>query len=217
MDTFIYLLITAAYMILFIIGLFLTKKNGLFKTVNVLLLVILALLYDNATLAFGKYIGESQVLEQLNLARYWLHALITPLLVLFAWKSLVNATFGWARTSIAKWIAIFYTLALISVELMTVVFGLTLESSWEFGVLSYESTESAVPIMIIGVMLVLLVASILILWKQKWIWFLLGVLVMWIGAMIDLPIPSSALTNGFELLLITSLVATKAYQDQKVL
>lgn len=51
---------------------------------SVIFLVGLGLVYDNALIAVGKFIGEGTLLEALNLARYWSHAFLTSLLILFA-------------------------------------------------------------------------------------------------------------------------------------
>ncbi|WP_040281541.1 hypothetical protein [Tessaracoccus massiliensis] len=52
-------------------------------------------------------------------------------------------------------------------------------------------------------------------WKQKWPWLFVGAVIMTIGSAIELPIESGAITNAFELILLISILATKAFQDKQ--
>ena len=216
MDTVIYSSLTVAYLILFGLGILLAKGHRWTDIGNVLLLVILALLYDNGILALGKYIGEGDLLRALNLARYYLHALITPLLVLFAWQTLAKANLKWAKKGIVPWLAFLLTLCLIIIEFVTVVKGISLEPTMKHGVLSYKNvgTGDNPPIMIIGVTIVLVVTSIIIWIKQKWPWYFVGTLIMSLAPMIHF-LKTDALHNIAEFVLLVSLLATKAYQDRK--
>lgn len=217
MDTILYFLLALAYLGLFVWGIVLDKRFGRVSVANVLFIVILALLYDNAILAGGRYIGEGNVLERLNQARYWMHALITPLLVLFAWRTLVQANLQWFNKKSVRWLFVIITLGLIVFELVTEVWGLSLEPSWKHGVLSYKkSSDTGIPpVMIIGVTSVLLVASIIVWWKQKWPWFFAGVLAMGLVPLLHLLVKSEALHNVAEFLLMLALLATKVYQDKR--
>ncbi|MED4403338.1 hypothetical protein [Metabacillus fastidiosus] len=216
MDTAIYFLLSIAYIIIFIIGILLAKHRGWINISNVILIVILALLYDNGILALGKYLGEGELLRILNQMRYWLHAFVTPLLVLFAWHTLVNANLQWAKKRIVKWLMILLTLCLIIFELITIVPVISLEPAWNNGVLSYKKGEGAdgPPIMIIGISIMLLVTSIIIWWKQKWPWYFVGILSMGIIPIINLLLKTDAPHNISEFLLMLAILATKAYQDK---
>ena len=216
MDTYLYLLFAALYAGLLIMMLLSLRHSGIGVLSNVLILVILPLIYDNAILGIGKWIGEGEVLKNLNLARFWLHALLTPLLILFSLDVLRRAGVEWANKTSALLFAIAYTLIAFLVELFTVVWDLSLKVEEKYGILSYTATNSpsGPPIMIILVTLALLVSSI-ILWKRTgWFWMFVGVALMLIGGMVDLPIKSGAITNTFELILLTSLVFTKRHQDK---
>lgn len=218
MDTAIYFLLSAAYIIIFIIGILLAKHYGWINISNVILIIILALLYDNGILALGKYVGEGQLLRSLNQMRYWLHAFVTPLLVLFAWHTLVNANLQWAKERIIQSLVILLTLCLIIFELITIVPSIPLEPAWNNGVLSYKKGEEAdgPPIMIIGVSIMLLVTSIIIWWKQKWPWYFVGVLSMGIIPIINLLLKINAPHNISEFLLMLAILATKAYHDKVI-
>ena len=216
MDIWLYLMFALAYLVLFIIMVRSMKRNGIASLSNVLILVILPLIYDNTILGVGSWIGEGQTLEVLNTARYWMHAILTPLLIVFSLGVLRRARVNWANTSAALWVTVAYAFAAFMVELFTVLLNLSLEAEVKYGVLSYSSTNSpsGPPIMILMVTLALLVSSI-ILWKRTgWFWMFIGVALMLVGSMIDIPIESAAITNAFELILLTSLVVTKLYQDR---
>ena len=216
MDKWLYLLFALAYLVLFIFMIRSMKRNGIASLSNVLILVILPLIYDNTILGVGSWIGEGQTLEVLNTARYWMHAILTPLLIVFSLGVLRRARVNWANTSAALWVTVAYAFAAFMVELFTVLLNLSLQAEVKYGVLSYSSTNSpsGPPIMILMVTLALLVSSI-ILWKRTgWFWMFIGVALMLVGSMIDIPIESAAITNAFELILLTSLVVTKLHQDK---
>lgn len=215
MDTILFGLFAAAYLVLFIWTLIVYKRSGIISSL-MLMPVILGLVYDNTIIATGRYIGEGALLENLNLLRYWIHAFFTPLLVLFSWKTLEQADIHWAKKTWFRTSAFLLTITLVLVELITEVWGLTLQPKWEYGVLTYGSgdTSGGPPIMVLIVSVVLLAASIFIWRKQKWIWLFLGSLVMIAGSAVQLPIESGAVTNLFELALISSLSATCSFQGR---
>ena len=107
-------------------------------------------------------------------------------------------------------------LALTVVEYFLEVRGLHLVPQEEYGVLSYGSAEPATgpPLMVLVVAAFLVVAGALVWRKQKWPWLFVGAVVMTIGSGVQLPLPSGAITNAFELTLLVSIMATKAFQDR---
>ena len=216
MDTFLYILFAILYAGLLVLMLQSLKKSGISVLSNVLILVIIPLLYDNAILGFGKWIGEGEFLENLNTARFWMHAIFTPLLILFSLDVLKRSKAKWANSTPALLITTAFTIIAFLIELFTVVWDLSLKAEEKYGVLSYASTNSpeGPPIMILLVTFALLVSSI-ILWKRTgWFWMFAGTALMIAGSMIKLPIESGAITNLFELILLTSLVFTKRHQDR---
>ena len=214
MDPYIYGLYSLIYLFLFSWGLKLSIKYGFFSWLNVLLLVTFGLVYDNLVLAMGSIIGKGSFLEALNVMRYWFHAFLTPLLIIFSWASIRKSDIRWLKGRIGLLPAGIYTLAMIFAELIQNTIGLKLEAAQKYGVLSYDSAGShGPPIMIIGVTVALLFAGI-ILWKRlKWKWMAIGVILMGIGSAVPVPLESDAITNGFELILLISLWATKAFLE----
>ncbi|TYR77405.1 hypothetical protein FZC79_00865 [Rossellomorea vietnamensis] len=216
MDTILFGLFAAAYIGLAIWTIKIYKTERVISAAF-LVPVILGLVYDNSIIAAGRFIGEGSFLQFLNALRYWYHAFFTPLLVLFSWKTLEQANISWAKTKWLRWAAYLLTAALVLLELFTEVFGMELEAAWDYGVLTYSNTASSggPPIMVLAVSVVLLAASIIIWSKKKWIWFFLGSLVMAAGSAVQLPIESGAITNLFELALLSSLAATAYFQRNR--
>jgi len=202
---------TIAYIGLLIWGLKGVSTQDFNKWSSVVYSVVLALIYDNGILANGHWIGEGDFLKHLNAARFWLHAFITPLLVLFSIGTLRESSVTWAKKTWVSITAILYTLAAILVEILFVTADLQLKVQKEYGVVSYASAEppSGPSVMILLITLVMLLASA-ILWKKTgWAVFFIGVVIMTIGSAVPLDVESNAITNLFELILLTSLIWTK--------
>ena len=217
-DTLLFFGYFAAYLVLLIWEIRLANQHGWNTLSNMLLLVIVGLVYDNAVLALGRFIGEGNLLEGLSYPRFYMHALFTPLLVLFSLSTLKRAGIQWA---FKKWVgAIFYliTLSLILYELFIEVHGLSLSANWEYGVLSYSNAEasSGVPLMVVMVSIVLIISSLFVWRKQKWIWFFVATVIMFLGNAFPISLSSAAITNAFELILIVGLFFTKKFQDNRL-
>lgn len=214
-DPSLFAAFAVAYVALLAWGIALAVRDRGWTPANLPLLVIAGLVYDNAVLATGSLLGEGALLEGLNLARSWIHALITPLLVVFAWHAIARAGAAWANTRRAAVLAIAAALALMALELTHVV-GLELVAEREHGVLSYTAAEPAAgpPLMVLLVAAALLVAGFLVWRRQRWPWLLIGTALMAIGSAVPIPIESGAVTNAVELILLVSILATKHFQDR---
>lgn len=211
MDTFLYFLYAALYAILLIWGLYGIRKQDLARWTSVIYIVILPLIYDNLLLPTGKWIGEGELLESLNFSRFCLHALLTPLLVMYSIGTLRESGIEWAKKKWLVILGILYTVGLIVLEFSIEVMGLELEVVKEYGAISYSNVEEATgpPIMVLLVTLILIVASAILWKKTKWPVFFIGAVVMTIGSAIPINIDSGAVTNAFELILIFTLIWTK--------
>lgn len=212
MDTVLYFFFTAAY-ILLVVWAF--KQQQSWNFMAFLYLVLLGLIYDNGIIAIGKFIGESTLLETLNLLRFWSHAFFTPLLVLFCWGALNQAGIKWAKRKFVFYGFLLYTAVLIAIELALETWSLDIIPEQQYGVLRYVSAETASgpPIMVLLVTIVLIFTGV-VLWKKiGWKWMLIGAVVMGIGSAVPIPVESSAATNAFELFLLSTLVWTKNHVE----
>ncbi|WP_243228861.1 hypothetical protein [Microbacterium sp. CIAB417] len=215
MDSILYLCFAGAYAALLAWGLILLALRGRPSASDFVLLVILGLVYDNAILGFGAMIGEGPALEAANAARFWLHALLTPLLVVVAWSILARSGIRWAMRPAAVVVAVLVTLALMAYEIVVGATGLVLEPVREYGSLSYDdaSAASGPPLMVLAVAAALLVAGIGVWVRRRWPWLTIVTVIMVAGSAVPIPVDSGAATNAFELILLIGIVATIAFQD----
>lgn len=217
MDSILYLCFAGAYLALLVWGVILLARRGRPTASDLVLLVVLGLVYDNAVLGFGVLIGEGAGLETANAARFWLHALLTPLLVLVAWSILVRAGVRWAVRPVTVGVSVLLTVALMSYETVVGAAGIALAPVREHGSLSYDDTDAASgpPLMVLVVAAALLVAGIGVWIRQRWPWLAVVTVIMLIGSAVPIPIPSGAATNAFELILLVGILATIAFQDAR--
>ncbi len=217
MDTVLFLGFSAAYLLLLAWGIALLVRRGRVIVSDAALLVLAALVYDNAVLDLGSSVGEGAGLEVANAARYWLHAFVTPLLVLVAWEMVRRAGVRWAKTTRALIMALALTVALIIYEVVVGAASARLTADREYGILSYsnENAPDGPPIMVLVVAVALLVAGVYLWKRQGWPWLCLATVLMVIGSGVPIPVPSGAITNAFELMLLIGVVATIAFQDRR--
>ncbi|MFS0726579.1 hypothetical protein [Paenibacillus sp. 1P07SE] len=206
MDSILFLILAALYLVLLGWGIILLMRDAKPGLRYLLLVVTAGLVWDNVLIGLGRWIGEGALLEHLSLTRFWTHALFTPLLTLVAYDLIVRAGSGWARSTFARAAAWVFTLALVVLELLYETIGTSLEAVYEYGALRYTAADSSgPPIMVILVLIPLFTAGIVLWRRRKSPWLFIGTLLMLVGSAIELPIESSAATNVFELLLMTSL------------
>lgn len=213
MDLILFLLLAAAYIGLVAWAVIRQKRWTLMAFVY---FVLFGLIYDNGIIALGRFIGVGALLENLHAMRYWIHALLTPALVLFSLGALRAAGVNWARKQWALYTAIAAFILLVVIEIWQVTWGTELTPVREYGVLKYASTKEAAgpPIMILLVSAALLIAGLIVWMKAGWAWMFVGSVIMGIGSSITIPVESAAVTNIFELILLASLVWTKIHLEK---
>lgn len=132
-----------------------------------------ALTYDNAVIAAGSAIGEGDLLLALNAGRFWVHALVTPLMI-------------WAGLAIVNWvrpIAFIVIGILIAVGVYIDIVTLELVPQTEHGVLRYVNDAAAgPPIPAIVTILILIACGVVLFRRTRIVWLLLGAVVMFVAA-----------------------------------
>lgn len=218
MDSVIFLAFATVYAALLVWSLVLVARRRRVVASDLVCLVILGLVYDNAIIGVGAFVGEGEMLESANAARYWLHAFFTPLLVLVAWHIIVRTGVKWATRAWALVVAVVLTIGLVVYEILVGAAGIDLVPEREYGALSYSDADASEgpPLMVLAVAAVLLIAAITAVVKQRLWWLFVGTVLMLIGSAVTIPVPSGALTNAFELVLLVSIVGTIAQQDARV-
>ncbi|MED4074446.1 hypothetical protein [Priestia endophytica] len=210
-DTIFYFLFTICYVVLFLLSIKLIRKSTLSFYMFFLPLVIAGLIYDNMIIAIGAFIGEGPVLTFLSMFRFWLHALFTPTLILFAYGVAKHSNIQWAKKTVVKICFVVSTIALISYEVIKTM-SQRMEIIHEYGIVRYTlSGSSGPPIMVIIVALILLLVGISLFRHTRWSIMAIGVAIMIVGSAIPFSIPSTAVINLFELIFIFSLYLTHRY------
>jgi hypothetical protein len=178
------------------------------RTYSLIVSVVIAgLVYDNAVLGLGRWLGEGSLLEGLSWPRFLVHALVTPLLIIVGFGAARSFGLGWAQRRDLHAAACSLATLLVGWGLLSEVFGLALEPQRDAGVLSYGAASTSAPVPAIATILVL-VAVGAALWKVAgWPWLAVGALVMFVAS--GLGGVSPLLTNVGELALAASLVATE--------
>ncbi|MBV1852637.1 hypothetical protein [Catellatospora tritici] len=141
------------------------------------------LAYDNIAVALGRVLGYGPTLETVNAGRFWIHALLTPLLLVAA--TLIGARLGVALLArrgvlIGAWIL---ALALIALGAATDIVRLTLAPADYADTLRYTNTATAGPLVpAIATMLALIVVGVLLWRRAGTAWLLLGTVAMLVAA-----------------------------------
>jgi hypothetical protein len=172
-----------------------------------LLLVIGGLVYDNFMLSFGGILfDESTAFELSSYPRYVMHALFTPLLIMFCALSAERLSLpGYEdRGRLTLWGAVtfFAILAGVAGELQ-----LTLRYALDDGVYAYKAAgEAGAPLAEIATVVSMLIIGGAMQRYARWPWVLLSAATMFVFALFFLE--NGLLQNIGEILLLSSCVAT---------
>jgi len=203
----LYILYTIAHIALLVWGIRLWKSSRRI-TVFLILLPIIGLIYDNAAVAFGRFVGEGDALQFLNQGRYLLHAIVTPMLVAATVSLADQAGVGWAKKRIMHAVFGILTVALISFGLFEFA-RFAYAPEWFGGTLRYVETAVAGPPIpsIITIIVIMIVGGFI--WRAiRWPWLFAGGLVMFIGSAIPPSVVGPVVGSGVEIVLLASLLAT---------
>ncbi|MGW7517748.1 hypothetical protein ACWGJ2_19385 [Streptomyces sp. NPDC054796] len=171
-------------------------------------LVSAALVWDNGVIALGDPLGAGPLLETLSVPRFVLHALLTPLLVLWALAAADHAGVSGARRGPVRAVATALTALLIAAGVHHDILGLTLRAERWGGALRYvnDSTSPVGPLPAVLTGLIVLAAGI-VLWRRTGFGRLAltsAVMVVASGAAARVP----PLGNAAEVVLITGVLLT---------
>ena len=213
MAQFLYPFYTVIYIGLLIWAIFLWFRGNSFA-LGVLFAVLVGLLYDNAVIGYGIFIGESDLLLNMNMLRFLLHAVITPLLILAALDQ--TKRFG-VETAKKRWVQGFFglmTLVLIGIGLAEFA-NIDLVPAYYGGTLRYVDSNVGPPIPSIITIVVIGILGIVIWRKGSWPWLFAGALFMFVGSAIPPSQVGPAVGSGSEIVLLLSFLFTeKALKDR---
>ncbi|WP_328467747.1 hypothetical protein OHA21_49870 [Actinoplanes sp. NBC_00393] len=150
---------------------------------NLLILVVAALIWDNVVIAMGSTIGFGDVLHALSLPRFWTHALLVPLLIMVG----VGLGRGYGlrllggRAAPAAFGVL--TVLLIAAGVREEIIALDLEPTRYADTLRYTNAASeGPPIPAIIAILVLIGIGVALQVRARWPWLLAGAAVMFVAA-----------------------------------
>ncbi|WP_433829964.1 hypothetical protein ACQP2E_09590 [Actinoplanes sp. CA-015351] len=150
-------------------------------TLTLLVLVILALIYDNAIVALGSTLGFGDLLEALSLPRYVTHALLVPLLIMVAVG--LGRRYGFFAGQVAPAVFGALTVALIALGAWADIVTLELEPTRYADTLRYtNAAANGPPIPAIIAILVMIGVGSALLARARWPWLLVGGVAMFAAA-----------------------------------
>lgn len=182
MISFAFLLYALGHLILFMGALALLLRQRQPATVP-LLIVTFGLIYDNAILAAGAWIGHGELLERLSVPRFFMHAFGTPLLILTA-LGLVQRTGGaWARSSILSVAAALLTILMIGIGVERDLVGLELAAKQTADLVSYGNAAASGAPIAPTVTIIVLIAAGAVVWRSDGgAWLLAGAIAQFVAA-----------------------------------
>lgn len=174
-----------------------------------LLIVLFGLIYDNAVLASGAWIGHGEILDRLSVPRFFMHAFGTPLLMLSALGLVRRSGADWARRGVVAGGLVAFTLAMIAVGVEADLLRLDLVAKEQAGVISYGNASTAGPPIAPVATIVVLIAAGMVVWRRKGgLWLLAGAVAQFVAAAIGDAIVIAG--NLGELALLAGLIVTDA-------
>jgi hypothetical protein len=205
-----YLLVAAAELALFFYVLRLLKRGRKVKIGDAIILapLLLALVYDNTMLGIGDWLGESEAHRLLSGPRYITHAMMTPLLLVFATlcaDRLGVPGFRNNREKLTVWGGIAFFIIWYGLWNDLVHMELGWDTSGDAGgrYAHHGHVGPPIPVMVTGLGLILIGASIQRHARTPWV-VLSSVNMLLFIMFID----NGVIINVGELLLLLGLVAT---------
>jgi hypothetical protein len=182
-----------------------------------LLLPIAAVVYDNAVVALGSFIGAGGLLEALSLPRFLGHALLTPIWIVtavafarragaFEKSERLMTSGSWALYALAVVVGFVNSVVLLRYELV------------EQGDLVYYTNGGGLPgppFPSIVMTVVVIVCGVLVLRHASWPWMLAGAVFMLLAAAVPVDVVGFVVSNSGEVVLAACLVATESYLQRR--
>ncbi|MEV0563613.1 hypothetical protein [Dactylosporangium sp. NPDC050588] len=167
-----------------------------------------ALVYDNAVIAAGRFVGEGDALEGLNAGRFVGHALFTPLLIVVG-AGLAGLARGGRRALTAL------AAVLVGLGIWADVVRLRLVPERHADTLRYVNDNAAGPPVPAVVVILVLIGIGVVLWRRDgWPWLFAGAVAMFAAAAAGFAVPW--LGNLGELVLLTTVVLSLRHARRAV-
>lgn len=208
MTNAVFIAYAAGHLALFAwaLRLFLTRRT---PSTAPLLLVTFGLVYGNLMLGLGASVGEGELLRNLSVPRFFLHAFVTPLLMLSALGLARRAGVRWAGGSAAAAMVSLLAVAAVAIGVYADMILLQLDPGVRAGVVSYGNAGGLRPPPAPIVTILVVLAFGLAIWrKARWPWLFAGAALQFVAAAIGDRLVLAG--NLGELALLAGFVATDA-------
>ncbi|ROO90436.1 hypothetical protein EDD29_8161 [Actinocorallia herbida] len=170
-----------------------------------LAVLTVGLAYDNGAIAVGSVLGFGDALEAVNVPRYWIHALFTPLLVVIG--ALLARRLGVSVGTPVLAGAGVLAAVLVVLGLVTEAFGLHLKPETYADALRYVHAEPGGPPMAAIATIIVLGVIGAVVWRKAGVpWLFAGAVTMFVAAGVGFA--HFWISNLGELVLQTGIVAT---------
>lgn len=208
MDAFLYPVLTIGYLALFIWS-FRSFRESFFWGTSWVLFIILALVYDNAVLSLGIWVGRSDLFEMLSLVRYLLHVLLIPTLVYVSHDILRRIRIEWSEYFVIHAVYHLYTFFLTVLGIFTNFLWVEIVPKEVGGVMQYLPQQVQFPIVSMLVFIPLIISGYLVWKKMRWPILIFGVILTMIGGVLAFVLKLPGWAAVFEFILMGSLVLTE--------
>jgi len=173
-----------------------------------LMLLTAGLVYDNAALGLGRFVGLGDTLENINAVRYTLHGFLTPLLMLSGLGLAQRARVGWAKNGVVVSLIVGATVAMVLLGLYYEVVTLRLVPDLVGDLVAYDNAGGIEPPVPPLVTILVLIAAGAAVWRSaRWPWFCVAATAELAAAVGGGVLPVVAGNLG-ELVLLAGMVAT---------
>jgi hypothetical protein len=173
MMTFYYVTVAAIQAFLAVMMFRLGRKSGSIYPIFPLI-VILGIIYDNLIIGFGSFIGEGELLKNLNVPRFVIHAFFTPMLMIFGFGVARRCGVGFAQSKGWHTAICVFTVLLILLGIYEELWKMNLAPLAEDGTLRYKTPNSPPPIPAIMTIMVAIIFGVFVWIKTKKPWYFLG-------------------------------------------
>lgn len=174
----------------------------------IVLAIVYGLVYDNLAIAAGSFLKEGELLKAINVPRFVIHALITPMLIIYSVGMARWAGIGWAQDKMWHTILCLLSTAMIALGAYFDIIRLNLEPERYQDTLRYINVGGikGPPIAaIVTIVVVIVIGGWL--WRQtKWHWLFMGSALMFIAAAVGARLIFIA--NTGEVAMTASSIAT---------
>lgn len=173
----------------------------------VVALICLGLAYDNLAIAAGRPLGFGETLEAVSAPRFWIHALLTPLLIVAGGLMAARLGVGWAASRPVAVAGGVLVVALIAIGVFEDIVELELAPEKYEDLVRYTNEGAGGPPIPAIVTIIVLLALGVAIWRTAGVpWLCLGSIAMFAAAAFGGSHPW--LGNLGELALQASIVAT---------